>query len=78
MTEQVQTTVEPAEGLGETPEQLEKKRRKKKDKVRSAWISFVGRIVAQIMGAVATIALGLMVVQKVHAARKRLRRGSSR
>ena len=62
MTEQ--TTVEPAEGLGETPEQLEKKRRKKKDKVRSAWISFVGRIVAQIMGAVATIALGLMVVQK--------------
>jgi TolB-like protein len=64
MTEQVHTTVEPAEGLAETPEQLEKKRKKKKDKVRSAWISFVGRIVAQIMGAVATISLGLMVVQK--------------
>jgi TolB-like protein len=43
---------------------LDKKRRKKKEKVRSAWISFVGRIVAQIMGAVATIVLGLMVVHK--------------
>jgi TolB-like protein len=64
MTEQVQTTVEPPEGLVETSEQLEKKRKKKKDKVRSAWISFVGRIVAQILGAVATISLGLMVVQK--------------
>jgi TolB-like protein len=38
--------------------------KKKKDKVRSAWISFVGRIVAQIMGAVASITLGLMVLQK--------------
>ncbi len=40
----------------------DKKRKKKKDKIRSAWISFIGRIVAQIMGAVATIALGLLVV----------------
>jgi TolB-like protein len=40
------------------------KLRKKRNKVRSAWISFVGRIVAQIMGAAATITLGLMVVQR--------------
>ena len=41
----------------EIPE--EQKSKKKKDKVRSAWISFVGRIVAQVLGAVATITLGL-------------------
>jgi TolB-like protein len=46
-----------------TPTELEQTK-KKKDKVRSAWISFVGRIVAQIMGAVASITLGLMVLQK--------------
>ena len=40
-----------------------KKQKKKKDKVRSAWIAFVGRIVAQILGAVAAIALGLLFVQ---------------
>jgi TolB-like protein len=45
-------------------EQQERKKKKKKDKVRSAWISFVGRIIAQIMGAVATICLGLLVVHK--------------
>lgn len=42
----------------------EKKKKKKKDKVRSAWISFAGRIVAQIVGAVATVALGVMVLHK--------------
>jgi TolB-like protein len=47
-------------------DELEKKLEKKRAKVRSAWIAFVGRIVAQIMGAVATISLGLMVVQKYH------------
>jgi TolB-like protein len=39
----------------------EQKSKKKKDKVRSAWISFVGRIIAQVLGAVATITLGLAV-----------------
>ena len=48
-------------------DELEKKREKKRAKVRSAWIAFVGRIVAQIMGAVATISLGLMLVQRYHA-----------
>ena len=34
----------------------------KKAKVRSAWISFAGRIVAQIVGAAATIVLGIYLV----------------
>jgi TolB-like protein len=54
-------------GLALGEDELEKRREKKRAKVRSAWISFVGRIVAQIMGAVATISLGLMLVQKYHA-----------
>jgi hypothetical protein len=41
-----------------------KTKKRKKDKVRSAWISFVGRIVAQMVGAAATIVLGVMFVQK--------------
>ena len=40
----------------------EKKRKKKKDKVRSAWIAFAGRIVAQIVGAAATIVLGIYLI----------------
>ena len=36
--------------------------RKPKDKVRSAWISFAGRIVAQLIGAAATVLLGVFVV----------------
>jgi TolB-like protein len=64
MVEQDNVAVSSPDSQAETPEQREKKLRKKKDKIRSAWISFVGRIVAQIMGAVATIALGLMLVQK--------------
>src|SRR4029453_1584930 len=39
-----------------------KKKKKKKDKVRSAWISFAGRIVAQILGAAAAVVLGIYVV----------------
>ncbi|BCS34850.1 hypothetical protein TBR22_A40760 [Luteitalea sp. TBR-22] len=37
--------------------------RKKRDKVRAAWISFVGRILAQLIGAIATIVLGVYVVR---------------
>jgi TolB-like protein len=40
----------------------EKKRKKKREKVRSAWISFAGRIIAQIVGAAATIVLGIYLV----------------
>ena len=39
------------------------KKKKKKAKVRSAWISFVGRILAQMFGAVATVVLGLQLVR---------------
>lgn len=46
-----------------------KKEQKKKDKVRSAWISFVGRIVAQVMGAVATVALGLLIADRLRPSR---------
>jgi TolB-like protein len=38
---------------------------KKREKVRAAWISFAGRIVAQVVGAMVTVALTLVVVQKV-------------
>ena len=38
--------------------------KRRKDKLRSAWISFVGRIIAQIVGAVASVLLGFMVLTK--------------
>jgi TolB-like protein len=41
-----------------------KKKKKKKDKMRSAWISFAGRIVAQIVGAMATVGLGVTVLHQ--------------
>ena len=44
--------------------QVESTKKKKKDKVRSAWISFAGRIVAQLVGAIATVALGVMVLHR--------------
>ena len=37
---------------------------RKKDKERHVWISFVGRIVAQIIGAVASVVLGIFVLQQ--------------
>jgi cell division septation protein DedD len=46
------------------PEKAVDKKTKKKDKVRSAWISFAGRIVAQLVGAIATVALGVMVLHR--------------
>lgn len=36
----------------------------KKDKVRAAWIAFAGRILAHIVGAVVTIALAVLFLQK--------------
>jgi hypothetical protein len=35
---------------------------KKRDKIRSAWISFAGRIAAQLIGAIATVTLGVIVL----------------
>ena len=44
------------------PTSEERKAKKKKAKVRSAWISFGGRIIAQIVGAFASVLLGIFVV----------------
>jgi TolB-like protein len=41
---------------------------RRKAKVRSAWISFAGRIVAQIVGAAATVAFALVVLDREPAA----------
>lgn len=43
--------------------QLDDAKRSKKSKVRSAWISFVGRILAQVVGASAAVLLAVMVLQ---------------
>jgi len=37
---------------------------RKRAKFRSAWISFAGRITAQIIGAIATVTLGVVVLGK--------------
>lgn len=37
---------------------------RKREKVRAAWISFAGRIAAQIIGAIATVTLGVLVLGK--------------
>src|SRR3954468_19412965 len=65
MTEQTNdTAAELAEaGKAELQEELKKKKRKK-DKVRSAWISFAGRILAQIVGALATVVLTITVLHQ--------------
>ena len=39
-------------------------RSRKRNKVRSAWISFAGRIAAHIIGAIATVTLGVIVLGK--------------
>jgi hypothetical protein len=43
----------------ETPDRV-----RKREKVRSAWISFAGRITAQLIGAIATVTLGVIVLGK--------------
>jgi TolB-like protein len=50
-------------GSAGSPADVHKKRKKNK-KVRSVWISFVGRIVAQFVGSAATIVLGLLLLHK--------------
>jgi hypothetical protein len=42
-------------------------RERKRFKVRSAWISFAGRIAAQLIGAIATVTLGVIVLGRGHA-----------
>src|SRR6185436_14047913 len=50
----------------------EKKRKKKHDKLRSAWISFIGRILAQVVGAAASIAFGILLLNKAQKGAERL------
>jgi TolB-like protein len=56
---------DPADAVHSATEILEKedKVKRKANKVRSAWISFVGRILAQAIGATTAIMLALMFVQ---------------
>ncbi len=56
----------PAQGMTEAAENPEDQagKDKRKAKVRNVWISFAGRIVAQIVGAVASVVLGIMVLQR--------------
>src|SRR5690349_10578449 len=55
----------------DTDKDKEKKKKKKKDKVRSAWISFAGRITAQIVGAVASVFLAVTVLHQYKGAEVR-------
>jgi len=55
---------QPAAEAAQTSAEIEKKRKKKRDKLRSAWISFIGRILAQVLGAAASIAFGLLILNK--------------
>jgi hypothetical protein len=61
--------------MNETPEptRLEKSasdaeqkrlRESRERKVRSAWVSFVGRIIAQLVGAIASVTLGLILLSR--------------
>ena len=58
--EALDTTAVPPTALAESTRRKAKGGRK----FRSVWISFVGRIMAQLIGATATIVLGLIVVDK--------------
>jgi TolB-like protein len=58
----------PKAGASQTPHDAAIKVAKRKAKVRSAWISFAGRIVAQIVGAAATVTFALVVLNREPAA----------
>ena len=61
----VSASLSPAAAVPQSAdEHADHDKKKKKAKVRSAWISFIGRIVAQLFGAVATVMLGMQVVHK--------------
>ena len=64
-TAAVSTSMPPGLAVPEDPadQASPDKKKKKKAKVRSAWISFIGRILAQMCGAVATVVLGLQLVR---------------
>ena len=41
---------------------------RKRERVRSVWISFIGRIVAQIIGAIASVVFGISHLQNYQTA----------
>ncbi len=53
-------------GLSEKPQDtaVPDEKQGKKRKIRSVWIAFVGRVVAQFVGSAATIGLGLLLLYK--------------
>jgi TolB-like protein len=58
---------EAADGVSEEPSLINAgagRPKRKRSKVRSAWISFIGRIIAQVVGAIASVTLGLIVLTK--------------
>ena len=54
----------PATMIPTPPDDPAKKKKKKAAKVRSAWISFIGRILAQVIGAAASVVFGLFILQR--------------
>lgn len=46
---------------------FERKKLKKAEKARRAWFTFAGRVIAQLAGAVASVVLGLIVLQRYQA-----------
>src|SRR5262245_59885352 len=54
----------PPPGLGDPAADEAAKALKKKEKARKHWYNFAGRIVAQVVGAAASVALGLYVIQR--------------
>jgi TolB-like protein len=58
----------PSNMIPPPPEEPAKKKKKKADKVRSAWISFTGRILAQVIGAAASVVFGLFLLQRYQSA----------
>ena len=59
----------PSSQVESKPEPIDVRESKKKAKLRGVWINFIGRIVAQIFGAVASIVLGVIFLHKYQAAK---------
>jgi TolB-like protein/Tfp pilus assembly protein PilF len=55
---------EPAPGLPTDAAEEAARAAKKKDKARKQWYNFAGRVAAQVIGAAASVALGLYVIQR--------------
>ena len=63
MTEQSHAAGTAPEGaVSEADNRPKKSKGKKRERIRAAWIGFASRIIAQFIGAAASVALGLLVV----------------